>query len=80
MVKIGTILSRKSSKDPSWLATCSVYKLPTGLLARYRYAIQHKGDILLIQTCGDFFLCHLCIDIAMSNRHVISFLECSDNR
>ena len=35
-VKIGTILSRKSSKDPSWLAMCSVYfrnELPTGLPA-----------------------------------------------
>ena len=37
-VKIGTILSRQSSKDPSWLATCNVYfrnKLSTGLPARY---------------------------------------------
>ena len=56
-VKIGTILSRKSSKEPSWLAMCSVYirnELPTGFPARFN-AIQHKGDILLIRTCGDFW-------------------------
>ena len=37
MVKIGTILSRKSSKDPSWLAMYNIYlknELPIGLLAR----------------------------------------------
>ena len=53
-VKIGTILSRKSSKEPSWLAMCSVYirnELPTGLPG-----IQHKGDILPIRTCGDFYV------------------------
>ena len=57
-VKIGTILSRKSSKEPSWLAMCSVYirnELPPGLPARFN-AIQHKGDILPIRTCGDFFV------------------------
>ena len=57
-VKIGTILSRKSSKDPSWLAMCNVYirnELPTGLPARFN-AIQHKGDILPIRTCGDFYV------------------------
>ena len=73
--KIATILSRKLSKDPSWLAMCNVYirnKLLTRLLARFN-AIQHKGDILI-------FTCRLCIDIAMSNRHVVSFREYSDNR
>ena len=53
-VKIGTILSRKSSKEPSWLTMCSVYirnELPTGLPARFN-AIQHKGDILPIRTCA----------------------------
>ena len=58
MVKIGTILSRKWSKEPSWLAMCSVYirnELPTGLPARFN-AIQHKGDILPIRTCGDFYV------------------------
>ena len=57
-VKIGTLLSRKSSKDPSWLVMCSVYfrnKPPTGLPARFN-AIQHKGDILPIRTCGDFYM------------------------
>ena len=57
-VKIGTILSRKWSKEPSWLAMCSVYirnELPTGLPARFN-AIQHKGDILPIRTCGDFYV------------------------
>ena len=37
MVKIGTILSRKSLKDPSWLAMCNVYfrnELPTRLPTR----------------------------------------------
>ena len=58
VVKIGTILSRKSSKDPSWLAMCNVYirnELPTGLPARFN-GIQHKGDILPIRTCGDFYV------------------------
>ena len=58
MVKIGTILSRKWSKEPSWLAMCSVYirnELPTGLPARFN-DIQHKGDILPIRTCGDFYV------------------------
>ena len=48
----------KSSKEPSWLAMCSVYirnELPTGLSARFN-AIQHKGDILPIRTCGDFYV------------------------
>ena len=57
-VKIGIILSRKSSKEPSWLAMCSFYirnELPTGLPARFN-AIQHKGDILPIRTCGDFYV------------------------
>ena len=57
-VKIGTILSRKSSKEPSWLAMCSFYirnELPTGLPARFN-AIQHKGDILPIRTCSDFYV------------------------
>ena len=57
-VKIGTILSRKSSKDLSLLAMCNVYfrnELPTGLPASFN-AIQHKGDILPIQTCGDFYV------------------------
>ena len=56
MVKIGTLFSRKSSKDPSWLAMCNVYfrnKLPTGLLVHYD--IQYKGDILPIRTCSDLF-------------------------
>ena len=64
MVKIGTILSGKSSKDPSRLAMCNVYirnELPTGLPARFN-AIQHKGDILPIRTCGDF-LCVVCVSI-----------------
>ena len=37
MVKIGTILSRKSLKDLSWLAMCNVYfrnELPTRLPTR----------------------------------------------
>ena len=57
-VKIGTKLSRKSLKDQSWLAMCNVYfrnELPTWLLARFN-AIQHKGDILPIRTCGDFYV------------------------
>ena len=57
-VKIGTMLSRKSSKDPSRLAMCNVYirnELTTGLPARFN-AIQHKGDILPIQSCGDFYV------------------------
>ena len=80
-VKIGTILSRKSSKYPSWLAMCNVYirnELPTGLPVRFN-AIQHRGDILPIWTCGDFYV-SFCIDIAMSNRHVVSLGEYSDNR
>ena len=57
-VKIGTILPRKSSKDPSRLAMCNVYirnELLTGLPARFN-SIQHKGDILPIRTCGDFYV------------------------
>ena len=57
-VKIGTILSRKSSKDLSRLAMCNVYyriQLPTGLPAHFN-TIQHKGDILPIRTCGDFYV------------------------
>ena len=56
--KLVLYLSRKSSKDPSWLAMCNVYirnELPTGLPAHFN-AIQHKGDILLIRTCGDFYV------------------------
>ena len=47
---------------------------------QHLYAIQHKGDILPIRTYGDFFPCRLCIDTAMSNRHVVSFREYSNNR
>ena len=57
-VKVGTILSRKSSKDPSWLAMCNVYirnELPTGLPVCFN-GIRHKGDILPIRTCGDFYV------------------------
>ena len=57
-VTIGTTLSRKSSKDPSWLAMCIVYirnEIPNGLSVRFN-AIQHRGDILPIQTCGDFYV------------------------
>ena len=57
-VKIGTILSGKSSKDPSWLAMCNVYirnELPTRLPVHLN-AIQCKGDILPIQACGDFYV------------------------
>ena len=80
-VKIGTtILSRKSSKDPSWLAMCNVHfrnELPTGLPARLMpFSIRVTScryDLAVIFTCG------LCIDIAISNRHVISFREYSDN-
>ena len=63
MVKIGTILSRKSSKDPSWLAMCNVYlkkELLTGLSARY--AIQHKGDILRYELAEVF-------SVSFVNRH-----------
>ena len=80
-VKIGTILSRKSSKDPSWLAMCNVYfrnELPTRLPARLMpFSIRVtpcRYELAVI------FTCHLCIDIAMSNRHVVSFREYSDNR
>ena len=81
MVKISTILSRKSLKCPSWLAMCNVYirnELPTRLPVRFN-AIQHRGDILPIRTCGDFYV-SFCINIAMSNRHVVSLGEYSDNR
>ena len=57
-VKIGTILSTKWSKDPFRLAMCNVYfrnELPTELLARFN-AIQHKGDILPIRSCDDFYV------------------------
>ena len=80
-VEIGTILFRKSSKDPSRLAMCYVYfrnELPTGLPAHFN-AIQHKGDILPSELAV-IFTCRLCIDIAMSNQHVVSFREYSDNR
>ena len=81
MVKIGNILSRKSSKDPSCLAMCNVYfrnKLPTGLLARLMpFSIR-------VTSCryklAMIFTCRLCIDIAISNQHVVSFHEYSDNR
>ena len=86
-VKIGTILSRKSSKYPSWLAICNVYirnELPTRLPARFN-AIQHRGDILPIQTCGDIYVsfvyqyCHKVID--MSYRSVnVPTIDNFDNR
>ena len=81
MVKTGTILSRKSSKDPSWLAMCNVYfrnELPTGLPA---YLMPFS---IRVTSCWNehavFFTCHLCIDTAISNQHVVSFREYSDNR
>ena len=70
-VKIGTLLSRKSLKDPSRLAMCNVYfrnELPTGLLARFN-AIQHKGDILPIRTCGD-------LDVSFVYRYCHEQLTC----
>ena len=79
--KIGTILSRKSSKDPSWLAMCNVYfrnELPTGLLVRLMpfsirmTSCQYERAVI--------FTCRLCINIAMSNRHVVSFREYFDNQ
>ena len=80
-VQIGTILSRKSSKDPSWLAMCNVYfrnELPTGLPARLMpfgmRVASCRYELLVI------FTCRLCIYIAMSNWHVVSFCEYSDNR
>ena len=80
-VKIGTILSRKSSKDPSWLAMCDVYirnKLPPGcrrILMPFNIRVTSCRYELAV-----IFTCRLCIDIAMSNRHVVSFREYSDNR
>ena len=81
MVKIGTILSRKSSKDPSRLAMCNVYirnELPTGLpavLIPFNIRVTScRYDLAVI------FTYRLCIDTAMSNRHVVSFREYSDNR
>ena len=72
-VKIGTILSRKSSKEPSWLANfppgCRRVLMPFNIRVtscRYELAV--------------IFTCRLCIDIAMSNRHVVSFRDYSDNR
>ena len=67
-VKIGTILSRTSSKDPSWLAMCNVYfrnELPTRLPARLMpFSIR-------VTSCryelAVIFTCRLCIDITMSN-------------
>ena len=80
-VKIGIILSRKSLKDPSWLAMCNVYfryKLPTSWPARL------MPFNLRVTSCryelAVIFTCRLCIDIAMSNQHVVSFHEYSDNR
>ena len=81
MVKIGAKLSRKSSKDPSWLAMCNVYfrnKLPNGLPVRLMpFSIR-------VTSCqyelAVIFTSHLGIDTAMSNRHVVSFCEYSDNR
>ena len=66
--KVGTILSRKSSKDPYWLAMCSQKHRVAGSLTLKSccFAIQHKGDILPIRTCGDFFPCRVCIDTTMS--------------
>ena len=78
MVKIGTILSRKSSKDPSWLAMCNVHfrnKLPTRLPAcLIPFSIRVTHELAVI------FMCRLCFDIAMSNQHVVSFHEYSDNQ
>ena len=79
-VKIGTILFRKSSKDPSWLAMCNIYvrnKLPSGcqcVLMPFNIRVTSCRYELAV-----IFTCRLCIDIAMSNRHV-SFGEYSDNR
>ena len=80
-VKIGTMLSRKSSKGPSWLAMCNVYfrnELPTGLPAHLMpfsiWVTSCRYELAVI------FMCRLCIDIGMSNRHVVSFCEYSDNR
>ena len=79
--KNGTILSRKSSKDPSWLAMCNVYirnELPTGLPAHLMPFSRR------VTSCwyklAVIFMCHLCIDNAMSNRRVVSFCEYSDNQ
>ena len=79
--KIGTILSWKSLKDPSWLAMCNVYfrdELSTGLPAHL------KPFSIRVTSCqyelAVIFMCRLCIDIAMSNRHVVSFCEYSNNR
>ena len=80
-VKIGTILSRKSLKDPSWLAMCNVYtrnKLPPGcrrILMPFDIRVTSCRYELAV-----IFTCRLCIDITMSNRHVILFHEYSDNR
>ena len=80
-VKIGTILSRKSWKDPSWLAMCNVYirnKLPPGcwpILMPFNIRVTSCRYELAV-----IFTCRLCIDIAMSNRHVVSFREYSDNQ
>ena len=74
-------ISRKSLKDRSWLATCNVYfrnKLPTGLpgcLMPFSIRVTSCRYKLAV-----IFTCRLCIDIAMSNLHVISFREYSDNR
>ena len=80
MVKIGTILSRKSSKDPSWLAMCNVYfrnELLTALPAR---SMPFSIRVTSCRYELAVILLLLCIDIAMSNRHVISFREYSANR
>ena len=80
-VKIGTILPRKSSKDPSRLAMCNVYirnELPTGfrpVLMPFNIRVTSCRYELAV-----IFTWCLCIDIAMSNRHFVSFREYSDNR
>ena len=60
---------------------CNVYfrnKLPTGLPAHLMsFSIRVTScqyELVVI------FTCRLCIDIAKSNRHVVSFREYSDNR
>ena len=75
-VKIGTILPRKSSKDPSWLACAMFYfrnELPIGLLARLMpFSIRVTSCRYKLAV---IFACRLCSDIAMSNQHVVLFRE-----
>ena len=72
---------QKIIEDPPLLAMCSVYfrnKLPTGL------PVHLMPFSIRVTSCqyelAVIFTCRLCIDIAMSNQHVISFCEYSDNR